>query len=414
MTTNLILSIQYKSWVKLAFIFFIIAGILGSILRFAFVGDLPDWIDYRNITHAHSHVAMMGWVYSGLYLFIISLFNLQRKIFSYLFWLTMVAVFGMLISFSIYGYGLLSIFFSSMHIILSYIFCYLIFKELKIKENNELNFSILFLKTGLLFLVCSSFGTLVFSSLMIIGLKGSILYYTSVQFFLHFQFNGWFIFTTIAIFLKISAHYDFRISRKLLETFYWLLTISCVLTYALALTWSTPDKFIFWTNSAGVLLQLGAIYFFYKIILQSKVKLIENLKLWTYRLWYISMFCFVFKILIQGLVAIPYLATVSYTIKNFVIGFIHLLMLGAISTFLLGLFYEMNQNLKKYYVNGLVIFLVGFFLSELLLFLQGFMLWQKMGFLPNYYLILFTISVLMPIGITVSSISLFAKDNLIK
>ena len=100
---------------------------------------------------------------------------------------------------------------------------------------------------------------------------------------------------------------------------------------------------------------------------------------------------------------IPYIATVAYTIRNFVIGFIHLVLLGVVTQFILG-YAALNKVLSlrsRLSRLGLGLLLAGFFGSELLLFLQGAMFWGAMGFLPYYYEGLFGISLLMPAGVGV-------------
>ena len=403
---------NYNKWFSVAITYLIIAGLLGALMRYAFAAELPSWIQYKNILHAHSHVAMMGWIYSGLYIFICFLFGLNRDLYKKIFWVTQVSVVGMLISFPIQGYGLYSIFFTTLHLILSYVFIINVFRDLN--QKGEKNYSSTFLRTALVFLFISTLGTWALGVIMNSSLKGGAIYYGSIQFFLHFQFNGWFIFAILGIFLKLLSQLDIIIDQKLLKRFYALLVISCVITYALAITWSTPNKFIFLTNSIGVILQFAALIYLITILKKINVPFTKKLKPWTAGLIKFAFLCLISKIVIQTLVAIPYLATVSYTIKNFVIGFIHLLMLGAVSTFLIGLNIHYtnasNINLSKI---GLAIFLTGFGLSELVLFLQGIMLWQAMGFLPGYYTLLFVVSLLMPLGVIIYFLSQYTDKELI-
>lgn len=147
----------FKSWALVALSAFLIASLLGVALRYAFVGTLPDWIAYKNLQHAHSHVAMMGWLYSALYLLIAYRFKLIRKVYVILFWLTQAAVVGMLCSFPFQGYGLYSIFFTTSHLILSYLFIIQVFRDLG--KSPEKSRSRLLLKTALWFLFISTLGT---------------------------------------------------------------------------------------------------------------------------------------------------------------------------------------------------------------------------------------------------------------
>ncbi|NND06855.1 MAG: hypothetical protein HKN87_10790 [Saprospiraceae bacterium] len=388
--------LQRWSWVTI--LFFLIAAILGALLRLAFVLELPEWLWYKNLQHAHSHVAMLGWLYGVLYVLIVYAFNLDANRYRQLFCWTQISVLGMLITFPIQGYGLFSICFSTLHIFLSYAFCFRVFVDLK-STHIKTAPSALFVRTALIFMIVSTMGTWALGFIMNSPLKGTAWYYASIQFFLHYQFNGWFIFAALALAYRYWENKGLNLSTTLSRLFYQLLLVSCILTYALAVTWSTPDKLIFWVNSLGVLIQMGALVALGILLHRIVDQLRSSVKRWTYFLWLIAFYALAIKIVIQTLVAIPYLATVSYTIRNFVVGFVHLLMLGALSTFVMGLIHEEIQPTSRGGKVGIYIFLMGFLATEFLLFFQGLMLWMEQGFLGNYHLILFIASLLLPIGL---------------
>jgi hypothetical protein len=388
----------FKVWTLTALASFIIAAFLGVILRYAFVGELPIWLPFRHLQHAHSHVAMMGWLYSGLFILIVRLFSLNRFIYVRLFWLTQLAVFGMLFSFPFQGYGIFSIFFTTLHLGLSYVFIIHVFRDLKAQASNT-NHAGLLLKSALILLFVSTLGTWALGVIMNSPLKGTAWYYGAIQFFLHYQFNGWFIFGALSLFFKYLEKHSITIRHSLFAPFYWLLLVSCIMTYALAVTWSTPDKLLFWTNSLGVVIQLSALIFFWIIIRSIRLQLKPAVKSWTFSLWLLAFVFLSLKIIVQALVAIPALAIVSYTIRNFVVGFIHLLMLGVMSVFIFGAFHQLSVRSLKFERVGINLFLIGFFTTELLLFIQGIMLWLGWGFLPSYHLIILIASLFFPIGL---------------
>lgn len=400
----------FYNWIKLALIYFIVSGSLGVLLRLAFIMELPAFIQFKYIVHTHSHVAIMGWIFTGLYIIILKYFNLRKKLFYNLFWLFQIGVIGMMLSFPVQGYGMISIFFTSLHMIVSYVFIYYVFKEIKLRKQKGPD--TLLLKTALIFLFTSTLGIWALGYIMNSPFKGSAVYYASIQFFLHFQFNGWFIFAILAILANIFKKDIDGIAPILKVSFYWLMVISCLLTYTLAVTWSTPKLFLFLVNSMGVVLQFGAfvvLYLMYKA-LGSATR--ANLPDVTFHLWRISFICFTLKIGMQTLVGIPYLATVSYTIKNFVIGFIHLLMLGTLSTFIIGCTHLFIGLSTKSQNIGLIIFIIGFVGVEVILFLQGLLLWLGSGFIGGYYLVIFIFSALMPIGILIYTLGFYRKKSL--
>jgi hypothetical protein len=394
----------FKSWALVALSAFLIASLLGVWLRYAFVGTLPDWIAYKNLQHAHSHVAMMGWLYSALYLLIVYRFNLTRKVYVTLFWLTQVAVVGMLCSFPFQGYGLYSIFFTTCHLILSYLFIIQVFRDLR--KSPEKTQSRLLLKSALWFLFISTLGTWALGAMMNSSLRGTAWYYGVIQFFLHFQFNGWFVFAVLAILFKFLEDKGILIKKTLFRNFYLLLVISCIFTYALAVTWSTPDKLIFWTNSLGVLIQMFALITFWLLVLGVKDRVKQVTTHWAYGLWILAFLLFSLKIIIQTLVAIPHLAVVSYTIRNFVVGFVHLLMLGVLTVFIMGAFHEVRRNHEKQERLAVYLFLGAFFATEILLFVQGLMFWLEAGFMPWYYELILIASALFPVALIMYIINL--------
>jgi len=116
-------------------------------------------------------------------------------------------------------------------------------------------------------------------------------------------------------------------------------------------------------------------------------------------------------VLIQSSTVIPVMSTIGYTIRNFTIGFVHLFLLGTVSAFLIGYaFYHQvfGKNIRLA-ISGAVLLLVGIALSEAILFTQGFMFWGARGFLPGYYEVLFSVSLLMPLGVAFLFAGLFGQ-----
>ncbi|GJM35577.1 MAG: hypothetical protein DHS20C18_45780 [Saprospiraceae bacterium] len=397
---------MYKNWMRIALLNFLIAVCIGALLRYAFVNEV-SWLDFRHFLHAHSHVAMLGWVYQALFVLLIHTFLPEERkkapIYKWLFWSAQLSVLGMLFTFPFMGYASWSIVFSSIHILISYVF---VFRFLKDLAPSPRTWSITLAKTALILMVISTLALWAMGPIVALQLKGSAWYYAAVQFYLHFQFNGWFTFAVLALFFRILEKRQIPLPVKSMRAFYTLLLVSCFLTYALAVAWSTPLKFIFWTNSLGAALQLVAAVMLVHLLSKTLPALRGQLPRWPRLLFLAALTCFLLKILMQSAIIVPYMATIGFTIRNFVIGFIHLILLGIISIFLLG--YANYQKLIRFDHPlarfGLILFLSGFLFSELILYLQGILFWGGWGFLPYYYEGLFGISVLMPTGILILSI----------
>ncbi|QRM89866.1 hypothetical protein FG167_11710 [Lacinutrix sp. WUR7] len=380
-----------KKFILVCLINFFIAALMGLALRFSVLESIG--LNYRFLTHAHSHVAMLGWVYLMLFTLIVHYFIPDKKpIYNRLFWLTEFAVIGMMISFPFQGYAAVSISFSTLHIFCSYYFAYLIWKNQETKSlvTNKL------LKASLLFMVLSTFGVWCLGPAVSMLGQASAFYQIAIQFFLHFQFNGWFLIAVIAVFFHVLQIED----SKLFRSFFKLLIAATILTFALPIQWFAPHKALLFINALGILLQLASLYTFLKII---KPKLLDHVskrpKILLY-LYFFSVVCFSLKTLLQALTLIPEFSIVVFEHRNFIIGFIHLMMLGIISGFLFS--FILNTRLvrftKSLYI-GVYSFLLGFILTEMLLLIQGCKFYFEEGMLTNYYLLLFLFSILLPLGI---------------
>lgn len=398
-------------WFRVALLNFLVAGLMGVTLRYAFAYEIP-WLNFRFWVHAHSHTALLGWLYMGLVVLLVHTFlppgSLSRPFYRNNLILTQISVLGMMVSFPFQGYSWVAIAFSTAHAILAYGLCYRFLKDFR-----HSGLVALFVKAAFLFMILSTLALWAMPAIIMLGKQGSAIYYMAVQFFLHFQFNGWFIFGALALIIRSVELRNLIIPDRIGKSFFGLLTLSCLLTYALAVAWSNPSTLIFAINGAGVIIQLGALLLFLVLYFQMKPSLNGMMKGWSARLMAIGLVCFVLKILMQSVVVIPYIATISYTIRNYVIGFMHLILLGMITTIFLSKALQFNliHSGSKWLSPGLWLLITGLIGSELLLFLQGTMLWAAMGFMPYYYEGLLLISALMPLGLLMIIFSQIRQDG---
>lgn len=382
-----------KNLVIVCLVNFLVAALMGLALRYNFIASIG--INFRFLTHAHSHVAMLGWVYLMLFLLIVHYFVPNKKpIFNRLFWVTELSVVGMMLSFPVQGYAPLSISFSTLHIFCSYYFVFLIWKhhQTKSKATQYL------LKSALLFMVLSTIGVWCLGPAVSTMGQNSAFFQIAIQFFLHFQFNGWFLIAVIAIFFHLLK-IDYT---KTFKRFYILLISSTILTFALPIQWFAPFKGLLLINAIGVILQLATFVVFLKLIQSKIIPFFNKLSLSIKNLYRFALICIVLKIVLPIITLLPSFANVLFTKRNFVIGFIHLVMLGVISSFLLAFigqkYFTKPSNSLSF---GIYTFLLGIFLTEILLGAQGYQFYFGNGFLPNYYELLFSFSILLPLGLLV-------------
>lgn len=393
-----------KKLVIVCLLNFLVAAIMGLILRYFFV--FPFSLDFRHLLHAHSHGAMLGWVYLMIYLLLVHYFvPIKKPAFTRLFWLTELSVIGMFISFPIQGYAFFSISFSTLHIICSYLFIRLIWKNYKVDAKPIR----VLLKASLVFMFVSTMGIWgVGPAVARYGLN-SEAFQVAIQFFLHFQFNGWFMFAVLAIFLRQFHLQD----SQYFSGFFKTLVAATILTFALPVSWSFYHSSLLWINGLGVTLQLISAYYFIKMLQphwKSFWMKTPKVSRWMFGLALIS---FILKVALQSLSIIPEVSAMAYNYHNFVIGFIHLMMLGVISGFLFSFLLtsnlmNINAKLLKF---GVYNFILGFIATEFLLLLQGVYFYFSWGMLPQYYLLLFLCSILLPLGIIVFIFNIYNHDT---
>ena len=393
-------SVLQRWWIDSALVIFCLVAILGTLMRYIYVTPI-SFLDYKHILHAHSHVAMLGWAFmltTGAFIFVIlkALTDVHLIKYRLVGLLNLVSVLGMLIFFTLQGYGMLTTCFSTLHILTSYLFCYYAFQDLKQLPRSA---GKLFIQWALFWMILSTVGIWMVGPISVILGKSSAYFYMAVQFFLHFQLNGWFTYAVLGVWIyRLERdHPAFTISSRC----FWTLHLSLLLTYALSITWSNPLSVIFYLNSVGVLLQAIAFYLIFKKIFQHANPL-KNLHHWTDWLFATGVLCLVAKVLIQVVVALPVVAEISYTIRNYAIGFIHLIMLGSVSLPLIAILLKENILAQNYITQkGWKLFTVGFILKSLILFGQGTLLWLKRGFLPYYYELILGVTALLPAALLI-------------
>lgn len=386
-----------KSWIVCCLFNFTIASVMGLLMRFSYLFPLKN-VNYAYLLHAHSHVAMLGWAYLMIYVLIVHFFipkdKSQKPIYNRLFWITQCSIIGMMISFTIQGYALFSILFSTMHIILSYVFCGLIWRDC-IKGNIKKN---KFLLAAILFMVFSTFGIWCLGPALNLLGKQSGFYQIAIQFFLHFQFNGWFLFAVLALFVK---QFTSKIDETKFKIFFAFLVFATFLTLAFPVSRYITNSFLNYINTIGVICQLIAFIYGYKM-LQPQINqfktILNSMSKMAYNLALYSLF---FKIGIQLLVFMPCIDTNLFHIRNLVIGFIHLTTLGIITGFLLGILIQNKLFPEQSFIFriGIKYFFLGYIATEIILFLQGVLLYFNKGLIFGYNEIVFGASAFLVTGL---------------
>ncbi len=328
---------------------------------------------YQNWLQVHSHAAFLGWAYTALavllwFAFIPDNLRLNRK-FALIILALQVPVFGMYFSFPTEGYGPWSITFLSSHLILYIYLMFLIFRQ----SNNKNSPSFTLFKIAFWFMVLSAAGPMALGPISAMGLKQTHWYQAAIYFYLHFQYNGWFTLAILSILLKGLEQAGITYYPKESSRLGWIFTISILLTYPLSLINIYPVPMVYIPGAAGALMQIAGVYYILKKYIHHR-KIIHGNSSNLFMLAGLVSFFLVLKLLAQFFTAIPSLVEFAYIRRDLVVAYLHLSLLGFISTGILLFFGWRNWlNFKKTITwSGLLIFLTGFIMTEILLGIRGF------------------------------------------
>lgn len=386
-----------RRWFNIALLNFGVAAVIGCVLRAYYIWEIP-FFRFKALLNAHSHVAMLGWAFIAMVVFMLQ-DETERgpsRLSRILLAIAQVAVVGMLLGFPVQSYGTFTITVSVLHMLAGYVLGVMVWKATRTWRANG---SRLLVRTSVVLMYISTLGVWAMGPIISSGGFGTELYYWSIQFYLHFQLNGWFWFGALALWSRWAETHG---ARYVLDRFTIRLWLSSVLlTFALAIAWSEHHWSVYLVNSVGVVLQLWAGWRTAKAILKAQRMLHDKAPLWAWRCVTYSLVGMGLKVLMQAAVAIPEVAIMAFTVRNYVIGFIHLNTLGAISMMLFAMALVRGWFVSTSAVArvGLSVFTTGFLLSEGILFLQGILFWFGWGMMPGYYGIILGVSLLMPIGI---------------
>jgi len=395
-----------KVWINISFVYLVIVALLGTFLRYMSF-NLTD-LNYSYLLHAHSHIAFLGWLFNIFFTILVYTFlnheYRDKKKYQKFFWFTQLANVGMLVSFSVQGYGLYSIAFSTLHILLSFYFAIQFLsdagKNPLNKTKNYLSFG--FVKASVIFMLISALGPLSLGP--IISLKGvsSELYYNAIYFYLHFQYNGWFSFAVLALFFRFLEKNNINFSFRMANIFYYCMLVSCIPSYLLSVLWMKPGLTIYTIAGLSAFIQLIGLIFLVIIIFKIKNELLKKYGEIVSLLMFIALFCFFTKVILQQLAAIPFVADKVYQSRNFIIGYMHMVFIGFITFYLIG--YLITENImprRKILKTAMKLIVFGFITSEITLFVQGFIGNGSVAFLSMHMQLLFYASLITAIGIVV-------------
>lgn len=359
-----------QSFLRFSLINLLLVALLGLLMRYKIGFEFP-FLDQKNLQHAHSHFAFTGWVGHTLMVLVINYFK-DNPAFDFekyrrILILNLIASYGMLIFFIIQGYGVFSITFSTLSMAVSFAFAHRFVTDLKYaKGNKTVRY---WFKAATLFSVISAVGTLVLVYLMASHTVSERLYLSSIYYYLHFQYNGWFFFACMGLFYAYAGLAE---QHRFYTTAFWIFTVSCIPAYFLSTLWLDLPIGIYWLCVLAAVAQVYAWFRLLFIFISSRNMIIAHLTPLLRGLLAFIAVAVSIKLLLQLGSTIPQMSQLAFGFRPIVIAYLHLVLLAIISLFLLFFIFAngllpMNPTIKI----GLVIFSIGVVTNEVILALQG-------------------------------------------
>lgn len=359
-------------WIRISIFNLFIVATIGVVLRYKIAFSLP-FIDQKHLLHAHSHFAFSGWIgqiLMSLMIAYLSSKTAENKFSKYklILLFNLITAYGMLISFAFQGYAFLSIFFSTVSIILSWLFAWMYWKDLNRLDKQTIVSH--WFKAGLIFNALSSIGAFTLAYMMANKIVHQNWYLLSVYFFLHFQYNGWFFFACMGLLMQkiIPA----AVPQKKLKQIFWLFAVACVPAYFLSALWLALPNFAYLIVVLSAIAQLFGWYLLLVIIWKKRKEKEGYLANFSKWLLLLAGFALTIKLALQLGSTLPELSTLAFGFRPIVIAYLHLILLGVISLFVLGFIVsEKLIPLNRQTIVGLIIFTSGIFINEFILMVQG-------------------------------------------
>lgn len=359
-------------WLKLSVFNFVIVALLGTIMRYKILYSLP-FLDQKHLQEAHSHFAFYGWITSTLYVLIVHYLSkvaplISLKKYETIIVVNMVASYTMLIAFLYGGYFWVSIIGSTIALLSSFVFAFYFYQDSrKFHDPSKIWFL-----AGFFFAVISSAGVFNLGYMKISGNIVQELFLASEYYYLHFQYNGFFIFSCIGLLLFSLKEVGSDISKKTNRNIFWLMFFGCLIGVGLSVLWLKMPLYIFLAIVAASIAQTAGSLLLYLFVRSSWINAILK---WSPMQRFVLMFAgfaFAAKIVLQLGSNIPALSQFAFGFRNVVIAYLHLVLLMCIATFLLNQILATNFFVvTKQLLVGLKLLLLGIFLNEFILGLMG-------------------------------------------
>ena len=361
-------------WATVTLLNLCVVAFLGIMLRSKMLFPM-EAIEFKNLLHSHSHFAFCGWVTLAL----LSLMTFEilpahasgRPVFKWLLTGVWINAVLMMIAFLIQGYAFFSILFSTLFIFVTYAYAWFFVKHLPATKQGK---PVMVLSVAAFAcLILSSVGPFTLAYITASGSGNVFLYRDAIYTYLHLQYNGFFVLAIFAIFLnRFQSSFSVVQSAKAL-TFAKMASITVAPTLFISYLWHFPNPFVNTIAGIGCFCILIVLYRLVDFLKSIKEQ-IRSIPKFIRIVFTLSFIAFFLKSILQMGTMIPKLGVLVFGDRTIIIGYLHLVLLGFVSLFILA-YYLYNSTLDGAHWmtrNAIRVFVAAVITNELVLAVQGF------------------------------------------
>lgn len=391
-----------RKTISFSLFLFMMAALYGLLMRYYNAFGIPGF-NYFNFLQAHSHVAFLGWGFiaaSTLHLKMLDKDCSTRRGIIYAIWVMLLSMAAILITFPLYGYKGLSVVFLSLFVLASYVYSFCFLRCAR--GIGSLPFK--FVRFSIILYLISTIAIWALAPIIILIGKNTSIYFDDIYFFLHFLYNGFFVFALSGI-----LFHHFRFPEDFVWKFFYLNAIAVFPAYLLSLLWEPMPLWVYGGGFLAALLQVVALWWLFRGIVPATAHLNFSDRLIVMS----GVVSYGLKVIIQLFSSFPPVVSAAVHLRPYlVVGYLHLITLGYISVLLL--YFLMREG----FVGGLL-FSRGFWtffysaaLKVALLIVYGIILWWTGLRFIYIHEVLFFITVFLYAGVLLMWIStLYSKGE---
>lgn len=359
-------------WIQISLFNLATVALIGWVMRYKIGFSFP-YFTQKYLQHAHSHFAFSGWV--SHVLFVLMFAFLQRQVaglagrrYHWLIGLQLVCAYGMLVAFTAQGYAAVSIAFSTASILVGYVFLVLFWRDSTAIATSSP--AVKWFRAALAFNALSSMGTFYLAYMMATKHVVQDHYLSSIYFYLHFQYNGWFFMACMGLLSDYMwQHFpDFREDGRIFRAFVG----ACVPAFGLSVLWLSLPLWLLVIVAVSAAAQLYGFGWLVRQLYALRVALTSQFPTVVRWVLLAAALALGIKLLLQMGSVVPAVSELAFGFRNIVIAYLHLVLLMFTTLFLLGYLYAAGWiGQHRAQLRALGLFAVGVVANELLLGVQG-------------------------------------------